>query len=163
MKVTVTVSTTVGSPIAPYDGADPHDVTDTGSVRQTGYPLASGCVPDTLTGDGQPVGVVLLTEEPVPPGQPVEARPVALIHALADGQPNTLVFCVPVHDANFAMLTGPDDLRAWHADRESLDTLLHRLHHNQHWQVTGYDGAAEAELLLGEARHSYERLTGCLE
>ncbi|MCS0603697.1 inorganic diphosphatase [Streptomyces sp. LP11] len=163
MEVTVAVAATVGSPFAPHDGADRHDLVDSGSVRVTGYPVGGGWVGETLTEEGGPAAVVLLMAEPALPDQSVRARAVALVHALVDGQPRTEVLCVPAHDPNFAALTDAGALRAWHADEAALSAVLHRLDPAHRWRVADCEDAAAAEAFLAEARHCYERLTGCLE
>ncbi|MFF7144538.1 inorganic diphosphatase [Streptomyces nodosus] len=163
MEVTVAVTATAGSPFAPQDGSDGYDLVSVGSIRVTGYPVGAGRVDDTLTDDGEPTAVLLLMEEPALPGQSVRARPVALVHALVDGSPRAEVLCVPAHDPNFAAFTAPGTLPAWHADADTLATVLHRLDPGRHWRVTGCEGPTAAEPFLAEARHSYERLTGCLE
>ncbi|MEU6606520.1 inorganic diphosphatase [Streptomyces shenzhenensis] len=163
MEVTVAVEATVGSPFAPHDGADWHDLIDTGSTRVTGYPVGAGWVTETRTEEGRPTAVLLLMEEPALPGRSVRARLVALVHALVDGQPRTELLCVPAHDANFAALTDVGTLRAWHADEATLALVLHRLDPAHHWRVAGCESAAAAEAFLAEARHGYERLTGRLE
>lgn len=163
METTVAVAATAGSPFAPHDGSDGHDLIGAGSTRVTGYPVGAGWVGDTLAEDGGPAAVLLLMEEPALPGRSVRARPVALLHTLVDGRPRTALVCVTAHDANFAALTDVAALRAWHADEDTLGVLLHRLDPGHRWRVTACEGPTAAEAFLAEARHAYERLTGCLE
>lgn len=166
MEVTVAVAATVGSPFAPDaggDGPDGDDLVCEGSTRVTGYPVGAGWASDTLADDGGPSAVLLLMEEPALPGRSVRARPVALLHTLVDGRPRDDVICVPAHDANFAALTGPGALRAWHGDDDTLGAVLRRLDPAHHWRVVGCEGPAAAEAALAATRNAYERLTGRLE
>lgn len=163
MEIMVMVAATVGSPFAPHDGSDGHDVAAAGSTRVTGYPVGAGRIDDTLTEDGEPTAVLLLMEEPALPGRTVRARPVALVHALRDGRPCPELVCVPAHDANFAALTGVRALRAWHADEGTLATVLHRLDPAHHWRVEECEDPPAAEEFVTEARQAYARLTGCLD
>ncbi|MEW2131885.1 inorganic diphosphatase [Streptomyces sp. NPDC005435] len=161
MEFLVTVDATIGSPFAPPDGSDGHDLMSAGSTRVTGYPVGSGSAGGTLTGQGGTVPVLLLMEEPALPDRTVRARPVALLHALVDGRPETRVLCVPAHDANFASLADVSALRVWHADEDTVATVLRRFDRSHRWRVMDFEGAAAAEEFLTEARRAYERLTGC--
>lgn len=163
VEVLVAVEATAGSPFTPNDGAETYDLLWAGSSPLSGYPVGEGHVPDSLAGDGEPAAVLLLMEEPARPGVSVRARPVALLHQLVDGRPCDEVVCVPVGDAHFASLTGPEALCAWHADTDALTAVLRRFRPGHTCEITACENRAAAETFLAEAQHSYERLTGSLE
>ncbi|MEU6403449.1 inorganic diphosphatase [Streptomyces sp. NPDC046985] len=151
MEWTIAVRALAGSPFAPSDGSDGYDLLSAGSTRVTGYPVGTGPVSGTRAEDGAPVAALLLMEERARAGQCVSARPVALLHTVADGRPRSQVLCVPTHDANFAALRDVDALRAWHADDDALATVLRRLDPAHRWRVTGCEGAAAAAAYLSAA------------
>ncbi|WP_415941906.1 inorganic diphosphatase [Streptomyces sp. 067-1] len=154
MEITVTVTATAGSPFTPIpdDGPCADDLLSVGSTRVTGYPVGAGWATDHLTKDGTPASVLILMEEPALPGQSVRARLVALLHAVADGQPRTEVLCVPAHDANFAALTDAAELLSWHADADTLAAVLYRLDRGHQWRITSCEGVEAAETFLTAAR-----------
>jgi inorganic pyrophosphatase len=164
VEVTVAVEATAGSPFTPdEDAMRAYDVLWHGPSQLCGCPVGDGYVPDSLTEEGGPANVLLLMEEPARPDRTVRARPVALLRAVRDGQPYDEVVCVPTGDPRFAPLTGPEALRAWHADEGALAAVLRRFRPGHVWQVTGCEGCRVAEEFLAEAHCSYERLTGSLE
>ncbi|MEU6284409.1 inorganic diphosphatase [Streptomyces sp. NPDC047028] len=164
LDITVAVDATAGSPFTPEDdAAGSYDLLWHGPSQLYGCPVGDGYMPDSLTELGGPANVLLLMEEPAHPDRSVWARPVALLHAVRDGQPYDEVLCVPAGDPRFAALTGPEALRLWHADEGALATVLRRFRPGHTWQITGCEGCREAEEFLAEAHHSYERLTGSLE
>ncbi|MDR3213229.1 MAG: inorganic diphosphatase [Azoarcus sp.] len=60
------------------------------------YPLNYGYVPHTISGDGDPVDVLVVTPFPLFPGAVVRARPVGVLKMEDDGGVDAKVIAVPV-------------------------------------------------------------------
>jgi inorganic pyrophosphatase len=60
------------------------------------YPLNYGYVPNTISGDGDPVDVLVVTPYPLFPGAVVRARPVGVLKMEDDGGVDAKVVAVPV-------------------------------------------------------------------
>ena len=80
----------------------------------TTYPADYGFLPDTLSGDGDPLDALVLLEDPVYPGVWVQARPVGVLYMRDEAGEDAKLLCVP-----------PQEPR-WH-DVHDLDDLNHEL------------------------------------
>jgi inorganic pyrophosphatase len=72
-------------------------------VMHTGqdYPFDYGFVPQTHWHDGDPLDVVLLTTYPLVPGVLLDARPVAVMDMIDNGESDAKIIAVPVEDPRF--------------------------------------------------------------
>ncbi len=61
----------------------------------TTYPADYGYVPDTLSGDGDPLDALVLLDDPVYPGVWVEARPVGVLYMQDEAGEDAKLICVP--------------------------------------------------------------------
>lgn len=59
------------------------------------YPFNYGFVPDTLSGDGDPVDVLILSEDAVAPGVVLPSRPIALLEMEDESGIDSKVVAVP--------------------------------------------------------------------
>jgi inorganic pyrophosphatase len=76
-----------------------------------GYPAAYGFVPSTMSTDGEPLDILVLSSEPTFPGCVISCRPVGVL-VLTDGEkPDHKILAIP--------LRGGGD----HGDVEDLDGL----------------------------------------
>lgn len=70
-------------------------------VRTTmGYPANYGFVPNTLSGDGDPVDVIVLCSQPIHPGVVVNAKPVGLLEMEDESGVDAKVIAVPSEKAD---------------------------------------------------------------
>jgi len=60
------------------------------------YPLNYGYVPHTISGDGDPVDVLVVTPFPLFPGAVIRARPVGVLKMEDDGGVDAKIIAVPV-------------------------------------------------------------------
>ncbi|MDR1661934.1 MAG: inorganic diphosphatase [Azoarcus sp.] len=60
------------------------------------YPLNYGYVPHTISGDGDPVDVLVVTPFPLFPGAVVRARPIGVLKMEDDGGVDAKIIAVPV-------------------------------------------------------------------
>jgi inorganic pyrophosphatase len=86
----------------------------------TTYPSDYGFIPDTLSGDGDPLDALVLLEDPVYPGVWVEARPVGLMWMQDEAGPDAKIICVPPTEPRWR---GVEDIRD--LPEELLEEIRH--------------------------------------
>jgi inorganic pyrophosphatase len=68
----------------------------------TRYPADYGFVPDTLAEDGDPLGAMVLLEEPAFPGCGITVRPVGVFWMSDEHGPDAEILAVPAGDPRYA-------------------------------------------------------------
>lgn len=118
------------------------------------YPGNYGFIPHTLSEDGDPIDVLVISAVPVIPGAVVRCRPVGVLVMQDQAGPDEKIVAVPV-----------DDLHPFHADVRNYSDLPQILlqqieHFFQHYKdlepskwtkIGDWGDAAAAEALIGEA------------
>ena len=74
------------------------------------YPGAYGFIPQTLAGDGDPLDVLVMTEEATFPGCLIEAHPIGLFKMLDQGVIDDKILAVPATDPLFHGYGDIDDI-----------------------------------------------------
>ena len=74
------------------------------------FPTEYGFVPETDSGDGDPLDVLVAVSEPTFPGCGVVARPVAVLWLVDQGEREPKVLCVPCEDPNWNHIDRLEDL-----------------------------------------------------
>lgn len=78
----------------------------------TRYPANYGFIPLTLAGDGDPIDILVLMDEPVFPGVHVWARPVGVMEMRDEAGPDAKIMAVPYGDPRWDQIQDLDDLPA---------------------------------------------------
>lgn len=118
------------------------------------YPGNYGFVPHTLSEDGDPIDVLVVTHAPVVPGAVIRCRPVGVLLMTDEYGGDEKVIAVPT-----------DDLHPFYTNVRSyadlpqlmLDQIAHFFQHYKDlepgkWvKVVRWEGPAEAERMIGEA------------
>ncbi len=65
-----------------------------------GYPANYGFIPNTLSGDGDPVDVLVLTPLPLTPGVVIPAKPIGMLETEDESGQDAKVVAVPTEKAN---------------------------------------------------------------
>jgi inorganic pyrophosphatase len=123
------------------------------------YPANYGYVPQTLSGDGDPVDVLVITPFPLIPGVVVKCRPIGILMMEDEAGVDGKVLAVPI-DKILSIYTHwqkPEDMNALH-----LKTIAHFFEHYKDlepgkWvKVQGWQGpdAARKEVLDGVAAYN---------
>ena len=60
------------------------------------YPCNYGYIPNTISGDGDPVDVLVVTPFPLMPGVVVRCRPIGLLKMTDEAGPDTKLLAVPI-------------------------------------------------------------------
>src|SRR5262249_22633151 len=74
------------------------------------YPGHYGCIVGTRCGDGDPLDVLILVEEPTFPGCRVLVRPIGVLLMADGGSADEKILGVPVADPRFAEVSDLTDL-----------------------------------------------------
>ena len=65
-----------------------------------GYPANYGFIPDTLSGDGDPVDVLVLCPLPLVPGVVIEAKPIGMLETEDEKGQDAKLVAVPLEKVN---------------------------------------------------------------
>ncbi len=65
-----------------------------------GYPANYGFIPDTLSGDGDPVDVLVLAPDVLAPGSVIEAKPIGMLETEDEKGQDAKLVAVPTEKAN---------------------------------------------------------------
>ena len=122
------------------------------------YPANYGYVPQTLSGDGDPVDVLVVTPVPLVPGVVVTCRPIGILMMEDEAGVDGKVLAVPISKLTtlYDRWQKPEDLNPLR-----LKTIAHFFEHykdlepNKWVKVLGWEGpeAAKKEILDGIANY----------
>ncbi|MDY6769449.1 MAG: inorganic diphosphatase [Candidatus Nanohaloarchaea archaeon] len=125
------------------------------------YPGEYGFIPQTLYDDGDPMDIIVLMKEETFPGCAIEARPVALMRMMDDGEKDDKVLAVPAEDPAFDDIQGKDDV-----EDHVLKEIAHffetykDLEEGKEVSVNGWDGRETAIDAVEHSVDLYERREG---
>jgi inorganic pyrophosphatase len=122
------------------------------------YPTNYGYVPKTISGDGDPVDVLVITPVPLIPGVVVSCRPIGILKMRDEAGEDGKVLAVPVDKvlSIYSQWQKPEDLNPMR-----LKTIAHFFEHYKDlevgkWvEVLGWEGpeSAKKEILDGIATY----------
>ena len=123
------------------------------------YPCNYGYIPHTLSNDGDPCDVLVVTPIPLMSGSVIRCRPVALLRMTDESGDDAKVLAVPVNKLTkrWAAAKGPEDM-----PEELLQRVAHFFEHYKDledgkWvRVGGWEGveAAKQEILASIAMYN---------
>ena len=126
------------------------------------YPCNYGYIPHTLSGDGDPVDVLVISPYPLITGVVVRCRPVGMLRMDDEAGEDTKLLAVPIDrlTSQYRGIRSPRDLPP-----ARLDAITHFFEHYKDlepakWvKVKGWTGAAAArrEILAGVKRYDAAR------
>ncbi len=119
----------------------------------TVYPADYGFVPDTLAGDGDPLDVLVLLEDPTFPGCWVRVRAIGVFWMEDEKGPDAKILCVPVHDPVYEDIHDLSQLRPALLDEiEHFFDVYKMLEPDKESATRGYEGRDAALREIAEAR-----------
>jgi inorganic pyrophosphatase len=121
----------------------------------TVYPADYGFVPDTLSGDGDPLDALVLLEDPTFPGCLVRARPVGVFWMQDEKGEDAKLICVPVDDPGSGTVMELSDLPGHLlAEIEHFFAVYKMLEPGREFSTRGFEGreAAWAEIAASRDR-----------
>lgn len=117
------------------------------------YPANYGFIPQTLSGDGDPVDVLVYAQHSIIPGAVVNVRPIGVLIMEDDGGQDEKILAVPVDKTHplFSSVKEYSDL-----PQIALDEIEHFFTHYKDlekgkWvKIKGWEGAEKAKSLIRE-------------
>ena len=127
------------------------------------YPCNYGYIPQTLSEDGDPVDVLVLTPVPLISGSVIKARPIGMLRMTDESGIDAKLLAVPADKLSvlYRHAKGPEDI-----PEHVLHTIKHFFEHYKDleegkWvKVEGWEGAAEA---INEIQQSIQRFIAAQE
>jgi inorganic pyrophosphatase len=121
------------------------------------YPGDYGFIPGTLGGDGDPLDVLTLVDDPSYPGILIAVRPVGVLEMMDQGKPDEKILAVPDSNPRFDQIRNMEEVFP-HLRREleHFFTIYKELEGKQ-TEVRGWEGPAHAHELIADGRKRYLR------
>ena len=124
------------------------------------YPTNYGYVPQTLSGDGDPVDVLVITPVPLIPGVVVTCRPLGILKMQDEAGDDAKVLAVPIDKilSIYTQWQKPEDLNPMR-----LNTISHFFEHYKDlekgkWvKVQGWEGPDAARKEISDGMASYAK------
>ncbi len=121
------------------------------------YPCNYGYVPNTLSEDGDPVDVLVVTPVPLIPGAVIKARPIAMLKMTDEAGPDAKVLAVPTNKLStcYKHVNNANDLAP-----ELLAAITHFFEHYKDLEAGKWvkvEGWCEADVAKQEILSSIER------
>ncbi|HJK86697.1 MAG TPA: inorganic diphosphatase [Candidatus Megaira endosymbiont of Nemacystus decipiens] len=118
------------------------------------YPCNYGFIPHTLSGDGDPADVLVMSQYKIIPGAVIETRPVGVLMMEDESGIDEKILAVPTTkiDAMFDNIQDIDDVPSIMKDR-----IVHffesykKLEKNKWVKIMGWENAEKAKLLIEKA------------
>ena len=122
----------------------------------TTYPADYGFVPDTLSGDGDPLDALVLLEDPVYPGVVVECRPVGVLFMRDEAGEDAKLICVPSGEPRYAAVHDLTDLTPQLvAEIQHFFEVYKALEPDKHSSAAGMGDREAAWKEIRESRAAY--------
>jgi inorganic pyrophosphatase len=125
------------------------------------YPCDYGFVPQTLSEDGDPVDVLVVSPYPLFPGAVIRCRPIGMLRMTDESGPDAKILAVPVDklSTRYRDVQKPEDL-----GKDFLATVEHFFQHYKDLEVgkwvktNGWEGveSAKAEIIASIKRYENE-------
>lgn len=74
------------------------------------YPADYGMIPQTVGGDGNPLDVLVIMDQPTFPGCIIECRPIAVLRMKDGKDRNDKILCVPTDNSRFKEVRDIEDI-----------------------------------------------------
>lgn len=125
------------------------------------YPTDYGFIPQSYYGDGDPMDVLVMMNEPTFPGCVIEVRPVAMLKLIDKGDSDDKVLAVPVNDPYFSNVHDIGDVPPHFIKEIEHFFMVYKQLENKKMESHGWVGAAEAkEAIRFSLNHYDENIRG---
>src|SRR5574344_1077038 len=122
----------------------------------TQYPANYGFIPKTLSGDGDPMDVLVLSSESLDPLVLVKCYPVGMMVMLDNGKTDEKVIAIPCNDPLYNEYKSVDKLPRHIADEMINFFRVYKDEAEGHTEVEGKMlGVEETKLAISEAKQNY--------
>jgi inorganic pyrophosphatase len=121
----------------------------------TRYPADYGFIPHTLAGDGDPLDVLVLLDEPTFPGCHIKCRPLGVFWMHDEQGPDAKILAVPVNDARVTWDELEDVPEYLRREIGHFFEIYKDLEPGKSTDTRGWSGKAEAVAEIEESRRRY--------
>jgi inorganic pyrophosphatase len=113
-------------------------------------------IPQTLSGDGDPLDVLVLVTNPTYPGILIEARPIGLLKMKDGKRIDNKILCVANNDPRYSRYRDIKDV-----EEHTLKEIYHFFQvykdlEGKKVQVIGWESASKAKKIIRSAINSYK-------
>ncbi len=119
------------------------------------YPANYGFIPRTLSGDGDPLDVLVLGQDSIPTGAYLEARAIGYVRMTDDGKPDDKIIAVHVNDPAVNMHTEATELKGYIITEIERFLNDYKKYENKIVVTDGIAKASEARKLIDKSRIAY--------
>lgn len=119
------------------------------------YPANYGFIPQTYCGDGDPLDVLLLSQQPLVPLCIARARAIGVMEMIDDRGEDDKVIAVHIDDPQFSHYRDIDELPPHWLDELKRFFLDYKVLEKKKVAIERLEGHAEAERVIGEALKLY--------
>lgn len=122
------------------------------------YPANYGSITQSLSGDDDPLDVLVITRAPIHPGVLIKARPIAVLRTLDGGEQDDKIIAVPADglDPTYATIREAKDLPELERQRiEAFFQVYKKLKSTDAIEIKGWGDAAAARKMLSTALERY--------
>ena len=122
------------------------------------YPTEYGIIPQTLTGDNDPLDIMVFSTFPTFPGCLLSCRPIGVLKMIDSGERDDKIIAVPSGDPRFKEIQKLSDLSA-HFKKEIKNFWENyaELQPNKRIKVEGWGGRKTAKRLISQAIKNYHQ------
>jgi inorganic pyrophosphatase len=122
------------------------------------YPTDYGFIPGTLSGDGDPLDILMIVEEPTFPGCHVRMRPVGTLVMTDEKGEDEKILGVPVDDPRFSRIHELEDLdEHWQKEITAFFKTYKELQPVAvQPDVKGWSGVEQAWAVIEESRRRFD-------
>lgn len=158
-EINVVVEITKGSPNKyEYDEDNGYITLDRVIYSSVYFPFEYGFMPQTLSEDGDPLDIVLLSTHPSIPGCVVKARPIGILLMEDEAGEDNKIIAVPVEkiDPRFKDIKSEEDLSGHQKSeiQEFFETYK-RLEPGKFVKIKGWGGKEKAVEIINKSLNSY--------
>lgn len=122
------------------------------------YPCNYGFIPNSLSEDGDPADILVITRYPIIPGAIIETRPIGVLIMEDEAGLDEKIIAVPISklDATYDSLQDVEDLPILFKDRiKHFFEYYKKLEKNKWVKITGWENKQEALKIIEKSIAAY--------
>jgi inorganic pyrophosphatase len=124
------------------------------------YPGDYGIIPQTFCEDGDPLDILVMTNQPTFPGCLIEARPIGVFHMLDAGLTDDKILAVPTNDPLSQEYNDIGDIPQHFLAETAHFFQVYKDLEMVRTEALGWESAAAAREVITEAIHLFEEKFG---
>ncbi len=123
----------------------------------THYPHNYGFIPLTLSDDGDPLDVLIISSEPILPLASVECRPIGVLEMVDDGERDYKILAVCLTDPFYNIYNDISELPAHLSDEIKHFFTVYKALENKNTNIGNPKGCEDAKKIIAESIEAYKK------